>query len=62
MVPGSLAYLDAKARGDKSMPRKRRPLGGVQGVAPQDPCDTAKAELPDAQSPAVKVRTHRNDA
>src|SRR5215831_3378745 len=59
-VPGSLAYLDAKARGEKSMPRKRRSPGGVQGVAPQDPRDMAKAGLPEAQSPAVKV-THPSE-
>ena len=59
---GRLAYLDAKARGDKSMPGKRWPSGGVQGGVPQDPRDMAKAGLLEAQSPAVKVRTHRNDA
>jgi hypothetical protein len=57
-----LAYLDGKPRGDKSMPGKRWPSGGVQGGVPQDPRDTAKAGLLQAQSPAVKVRTHRNDA
>ncbi|MCA1695969.1 MAG: hypothetical protein LC749_15280 [Actinobacteria bacterium] len=57
-----LAYLDAKARGDKSMPGKQRACGGVQGVALQDPRDMAKAGLLETQSPEVKVRTHRNDA
>jgi hypothetical protein len=42
------------------MPRKRRSPGGVQGVAPQDPRDMAKAGLPEAQSPAVKV-THPSE-
>lgn len=40
---GRLVYLDAKARGDKSMPGKRWPSGGVQGGAPQGPRDMAKA-------------------
>jgi hypothetical protein len=57
-----LADLDAKARGDKSMPVKRWHSGGVHDGAPQDPRDMAKAGLPEAQSPAVKVRTHWNDA
>ena len=57
-----LADLDAKARGDKSMPVKRWSAGGVQGGAPQDPRGMVKTGLFEAQSPAVKVRTHRNDA
>ena len=51
-----------KREGDKSMPGKRWPSGGVQGGVPQDPRDMAKAGLLEAQSPAVKVRTRRNDA
>jgi hypothetical protein len=62
MFLGRLAYLDGKPEGDKSMPGKRWPSGGVQGGVPQDPRDMAKAGLPEAQSPAVKVRTRRNDA
>lgn len=58
---GRLAYLDAKARGDKSMPGKRWPAGGVHAVVPQDPRDMAKAGLLEAQSPVVRVRTRRND-
>jgi hypothetical protein len=57
-----LADLDAKARGDKSMPVKRWSSGGVQGDAPQGPRDMVKTGLFEAQSPAVKVRTRRNDA
>jgi hypothetical protein len=30
---GLMAYLDAKARGDKSMPAKQRPTGGVVRAA-----------------------------
>ena len=56
------AHLDEKPRGDKSMPVTRWPSGGVQGGVPQDPRDMAKAGLLEVQSPAVKVRTHRNDA
>jgi hypothetical protein len=41
---------------------KRRPSGGVHGGVPQDPRDMAKAGLLEAQSPAVRVRTRRNDA
>jgi hypothetical protein len=59
---GHLAHLNAKARGDQSMPGKRWPSGGVQGGVPRDPRDMAKAGLLEAQSPAVRVRTHRNDA
>jgi hypothetical protein len=59
---GHLAYLDGKPEGDKSMPGTRWPPGGVQGGAPQDPRGMAKAGLPEAQSPAVNVRTRRNDA
>jgi hypothetical protein len=62
MFLGHLAYLDGKPEGDKSMPGKRWPPGGVQGGVPQDPRDMAKAGLPEAQSPAVNVRTLRNDA
>ena len=61
-VSGSTAYLDAKARGDNSMPVKQRLAKGVRGGAPQDPRDMAKAGLLAAQSPAVKMTTHRNDA
>jgi hypothetical protein len=55
MFLGYLADLDAKARGDHSMPGKRWPSGGVQGVAPQDPRDMAKAGLLQAQSPAAST-------
>jgi hypothetical protein len=60
MFLGQLAYLDAKARGDKSLPGKQRPTGGVQDGALHDPRDMAKARLLEAQCPAVRVRTHRN--
>ncbi|MBV8812447.1 MAG: hypothetical protein JO033_27565 [Acidobacteriaceae bacterium] len=45
---GRLAYLEVKARGDKSMSGKRWSSGGVQGEVPQDPHDMAKAGLPEA--------------
>jgi hypothetical protein len=41
------------------MPGTRRPSGDVQGGVPLDPRDMAKAGLLEAQSPVVKVRTHR---
>ena len=62
MFLGRLAYLAGKPGGNKSMPGTRRPSGGVQGGVPLDPHGMAKAGLPEAQSPAVNVRTHRNDA
>ena len=40
---GLMAYLDVKARGDKSMPGKRRTCPGVGGVVSRDPHDMAKA-------------------
>lgn len=58
---GRPAYLEGKPVGDKSMPGKRWPAGGVQVGVPQDPHDMAKAGLLEAQSPVVKVRTRRND-
>jgi len=54
MFLGHRANLKAKARGDNSMPEKRGPLEDAEGVVPQDPRDTAKAGLPESQSPAVK--------
>ena len=62
MFLGRLAYLDGKPEGDKSMPGKRWPSGGVQGGVLRDPHDMAKAGLLEVQSPAVRVRTLRNDA
>jgi hypothetical protein len=59
---GRLAYLEGKPVGDKSMPGTRRSSGGVQDGVPLGPRDMAKAGLPEAQSPAVNVRTLRNDA
>ena len=57
-----MADLEPKGEGDNSMPGKRRPPGGVQGVAPRDPRDMAKAGLLEAQSPAMKARIRRKDA
>jgi hypothetical protein len=62
MFLGLMAYLDAKARGDKSMPEKQRTCPGVWGVALRDPHDMAKAGLLEAWFPAMKVRIHRYDA
>jgi len=52
-----LVHLMAKAGGDNSMPEKREPLEGAEGAVPQDPCDRAKAALPESQSPAVQPHT-----
>src|SRR3954451_3675505 len=57
MFLGHRVYLKAKAGGDKSMPEKREPLEDAEGAVPQDPRDTAKAELPESQSPAVETHT-----
>jgi len=57
-----MAYPDPKGEGNKSMSGKRRACPGVRGAAPRDPRDMAKAGLLEAQSPAMKVRIHRNDA
>jgi hypothetical protein len=62
MFLGRLAYLEGKPEGDKSMPGKWWPPGGVQGGVLRGSRDMAKAGLPEAQSPAVNVRTLRNDA
>ena len=51
MFLGRLAYLDGKPEGDKSMPGKRWPSGGVQGGVPQDPRDMAKAGLLEVDRP-----------
>src|SRR5260370_30779376 len=55
---GHLVYLKAKARGEKSMPEKREVLEHAEGAAPQDPCDKAKAGLPESQSPEGQTHTH----
>ena len=57
MFLGHRVYLKAKAGGDNSMPEKREPLEDAEGAVPQDPRDTAKAELPESQSPAVETHT-----
>ncbi len=50
-VPGSTAYLEAKAQGDSSMPLKQWPPEASVGAALQDPRDMVKATLPATQSP-----------
>jgi hypothetical protein len=54
-TPGSVAYLKAKARGNSSMPLKRRRSEGVYDLALQDPRDTVRATLPKPQSPAMEA-------
>jgi hypothetical protein len=48
---GLMAYLDLKGEGDSSMPANQRSCPGVWGDALGDPRDTAKARLPESQSP-----------
>ena len=49
MFLGHLVDLKAKAGGDNSMPEKREPLEDAEGAVPQDPCERAKAALPESQ-------------
>jgi hypothetical protein len=56
---GSTAYLEAKAKGDNSMPLKREMLEGVYGFVPQDPRDTVRAGLPEPQFPAMQSHISR---
>ena len=57
MLLGHPIDLKAKAGGERSMSEKRGPLEDAEGVVPQDPRDTAKAALPESQSPAVETHT-----
>ncbi|MGH8060219.1 MAG: hypothetical protein ACREOH_23775, partial [Candidatus Entotheonellia bacterium] len=54
-TPGSTAHLEAKAKGDTRMLRKRSRPEGVYDLAPQDPRDTVRATLPTPQSPAMQA-------
>ena len=40
------------------MSEEREPLEDAEGAVPQDPCERAKAALPESQSPAVQSHTH----
>src|SRR5512132_3497435 len=54
---GPMAYPDPKGERDSSMLGKRRSCSGVRGGASWDPCDMAKAGLPESQSPEdAKIR------
>jgi hypothetical protein len=44
---GLMAYLELKSDGNNRLPTKRRSSSGVRADAPRDPCDKAKAGLPD---------------
>ena len=46
-IPGSMAYLASKGKGDRSMPLKRRPGPGIRDGVPQDPRNMVKAKLPE---------------
>ena len=51
-----------KPKGTAACPESGGRSGGVQGDAPQDPRDMAKAGLLEAQSSGVQRSTRRNDA
>ena len=51
MFLGPMAYPDLKGERNNRMPGKRRSCPGVRGEASRDPCDMAKAALPEAESP-----------
>ena len=57
---GHPIHLKAKARGDKSMSEKQGVAEDAYDTALQGPCDTAKATLPESQSPAVEPHTPRH--
>jgi len=59
---GHRTYLKAKAGGDNRMSEKRETWEGVDGAVLQDPCDRAKATLPDPSFPVVQPHTHRYHA
>ena len=48
---GLMAYPDPKGERNNRMPGKRRSGSDVRAEASRDPCDKAKAELLEAQSP-----------
>jgi len=45
---GHRTHLKVKAGGDNSMSEKRKTSEGVYDAVPQDPCDMAKAILPES--------------
>jgi hypothetical protein len=57
MFLGQMAYPDPKGERNSSMPGKRQSCSGVRGEVSRDPCDMAKAGLPEAESPEdAKIR------
>ena len=48
---GPMAYPDPEGERNNRMSGKRRSCPGVRGEASRDPCDMAKAGLPEAESP-----------
>jgi hypothetical protein len=59
---GPMAHLEPKGKGNSSLPGNRRLGPGVWDDAPGDPCDMAKARLPEPQSSADALYIHRKDA
>jgi hypothetical protein len=54
---GSSDLPEGESLGDKSLSEKQGTLEDAEGIALQDPRDTAKARLPESQSPAVEPHT-----
>src|ERR1017187_4649251 len=52
-----MAYPDPKGERNNSMSAKQRSCLGVKGDALRDPCDMAKAGLPESQSPDDGTRS-----
>src|SRR5919108_360183 len=52
MTSGSTAHSRSKDQQDNSMPSKQEPSEDVDDVVLQDPCDRARAALPEPQTPA----------
>lgn len=59
LTVGPTAHLAAKAKGDNSMPPKRRVIEDVYVIAPQGPRGLVKAKLLEAQCPVAEVQAHR---
>jgi retron-type reverse transcriptase len=60
MTLGPTAYPAAKAKGDSSMPIKRKWSEDVYGHGLQGPCDMVRAVLPESQSPAMQAYIPRH--
>jgi hypothetical protein len=59
MTSGSTAYSRLKDQQDSSMPSKQEPSEDVYDAVLQDPCDKARATLPELQTPARELHLPR---